>query len=183
LNLITTTSFRLTMAPSIKVGDTVPQGTFKCVPYTPELSDVAACGIPVDLKIDEWKGKKVVLFAVPGAFTPTCHKNHFPGFVQNHDQFKAKGVDVVAVLATNDPFVMSGWMRFNGVKDQIIALTDPDAQWSKGLGLSMDLTARGMGIRTARFAMVLDDLKVTYLGVEEAAGVDVSGADAVLAML
>jgi len=171
------------MAPSIKEGDTIPQGTFKHVPYTSELSDTLACGVPIDLNTDEWKGKKVVLFAVPGAFTPTCHKNHFPGFIQNQAEFKAKGVDVIAVLAANDPFVMSGWMRFNGVQDQIIALTDVDAQWSKALGLTMDLTARGLGIRTARFAMVLDNLKVTYLGVEEAAGVDVSGAEAVLAKL
>jgi len=171
------------MAASIKVGDTIPQGTFPYVPYSPELDEIAACGIPKSLNTDEWKGKKVVLFGVPGAFTPTCHKNHLQGFIKKQEEIKAKGVDAIAVLAANDPFVMSGWLRFNGIKDQIIGLTDTTAEWAKGLGLSLDLTARGLGIRTTRFAMILDDLKVTYIGIEEPGVVDASGADAVLAKL
>jgi len=171
------------MSSSIKVGDTFPQVTFKYIPYSKELDEVAACGIPTSLNTEEWKGKKVVLFAVPGAFTPTCHRNHLPGFIEKASEFKAKGVDVIAVLAANDPFVMSGWMRYNGIKDQMIALTDANAQWAQAHGLSVDRSAVGLGIRLNRFAMVIDDLKVTYFGVEEAPGVDVSSAESVLGKL
>jgi alkyl hydroperoxide reductase 1 len=120
--------------------------------------------------------------------------------VKRYKEFKAKGVDTIAVLAANDPFVMSGWLRFNRVQDQVynsmftsrqpihnsikvIGLTDVNAQWSQELGLSIDRIAAGLGIRTARFAMVVNDLKVTYFGYEESSGVDVSGADAVLVNL
>ncbi|PAV17688.1 thioredoxin-dependent peroxidase [Pyrrhoderma noxium] len=167
----------------IKVGDKIPEGTFSYVPFTPELEDGSACGIPITLKTDEWKGKKVVLFSVPGAFTPTCHVSHLPGYVKAIDQFKAKGVDVVAVIAANDAFVMSGWGRIEGVKDKVLCLSDTDAKWSSALGLSLDLTERGLGIRTNRYAMIIDDLELKYLGVEPAPGVTVSGAEAVLAKL
>ncbi|OCH91775.1 Redoxin [Obba rivulosa] len=168
---------------TIKTGDTVLQGTFTYVPYAPELDSGAACGIPVKLNTDEWKGKKVVIISVPGAFTPTCHVNHIPPYLEKYDEFKAKGVDVIAVLAANDAFVMSGWSRFLGFKDKILALSDTGAEWSKTLGLTADLSAIGFGTRTARYAIVLDDLKVKYLGVEPERGVTVSGADAVLAAL
>ncbi|EMD32375.1 peroxiredoxin PRX5 [Gelatoporia subvermispora B] len=168
---------------TIKVGDAAPQGTFNYVPYSPELESGAACGIPVKLNIDEWKGKKVVLISVPGAFTPTCHVNHIPPYLEKFEEFKAKGVDVIAVLAANDAFVMSGWGRFLGFKDKILALSDTGAEWSKALGLTVDLSAVGFGTRTARYAIVLDDLKVKYLGVEPERGVTVSGAEAVLAAL
>lgn len=167
----------------IQVGDTIPEGTFQYVPYTQELEDGLVCGMPVQLKTDEWKGKKVVLISVPGAFTPTCHVNHLPGFVKYYDEMKSKGVDVIAVVAANDPFVMSGWGRVEGVKDKILCLSDADAKWSGSIGLSADMSARGFGIRTARYAMIINDLKVEYLGVEPAPGVTVSGADAVLAKL
>ncbi|OBZ78328.1 putative peroxiredoxin [Grifola frondosa] len=191
------------MAPTIKVGDIIPSGSFTYIPYTPALDDHTACGVPVKLSTDEWKGKKVVIFSVPGAFTPTCHVNHLPPYLEKYDQFKAKGVDVIAVVAANDPFVMSGWGRVSGLKDkvnlnapstsqstdyipiahQILALSDPNAQWSHLLGLSVDLSARDFGIRTARYALILDDLVVKYAEVEPGAGVTVSGADAVLAHL
>jgi len=168
---------------SIKVGDKIPEGTFKYVPYSPELEDGLACGIPTTLSTNEWKGKKVILFSVPGAFTPTCHVNHLPPYIKNYDEFKAKGVDVIAVVAANDPFVMSGWARVEGLKDKILALSDTEAKWNKELGLSLDLSQMGLGVRTARYAVILDDLTVTYLGAEPGAGVTVSGADAVLAKL
>ncbi|KAJ7018281.1 Redoxin [Mycena alexandri] len=108
------------MAPSIKVGDTLPKGEFNYIPWAPELEDnQLACGVPSKISTDQWKGKKVVLFAVPGAFTPTCHTNHLPPYLQKYDEFKAKGVDVIAVLAANDMFVMSGWARFEGLKDKV----------------------------------------------------------------
>ncbi|KAF9456226.1 Redoxin [Collybia nuda] len=168
---------------SIKVGDTLPQGEFTHVPYTAELEQKLACGMPVKLSTDEWKGKKVVIFAVPGAFTPTCHTNHLPPYIEKFDEFKAKGVDVIAVLAANDPFVMSGWGRFEGVKDKILTLSDTNAAWSKSLGMSIDLTERGMGVRTARFAIIVDDLVVKYVEIEPAPGVTVSSAEAVLSKL
>ncbi|KAJ7757270.1 Redoxin [Mycena maculata] len=168
---------------SIKVGDTIPQGEFGYIPWAPELDDHLACGVPSKINTDSWKGKKVVLFSVPGAFTPTCHTNHLPPYLQRYDEFKAKGVDVLAVLAANDLFVMSGWARFEGCKDKILALSDANAKWSAALGLSLDLTERGMGVRTNRYAMIIDDLVVKYVEVEPAPGVTVSGADAVLAKL
>ncbi|KAF9238248.1 1-Cys peroxiredoxin isozyme [Melanogaster broomeanus] len=172
------------MAPTISVGDKIPEGTFPYVPYAPELDDLSACGIPTKLSTNDWAGKKVVLFSVPGAFTPTCHINHLPGYLQRYDQFKAKGVDVIAVLAANDPFVMSGWARVEGLKDKIVALSDPNAEWSAGLGLSLDLSDRGMGIRTHRYALVLDDLVVKFVEVESVgSNVTVSGAEVVLAAL
>ncbi|KAJ7182979.1 1-Cys peroxiredoxin isozyme [Mycena crocata] len=171
------------MAPSIKVGDTIPSGEFGYIPWAPELEDNLACGVPSKVKTDDWKGKKVVLFSVPGAFTPTCHTNHLPPFLAKHAEFKAKGVDVVAVIAANDLFVMSGWARFEGCKDKILALSDANAAWSAALNLSVDLTERGMGIRTARYAMIIDDLVVKYVEVEPGPGVSVSGADAILARL
>jgi len=168
---------------TVKVGDTIPKGTFPYIPYTPELEDALACGIPTSLSTDEWKGKKVVIFSVPGAFTPTCHANHLPPYIKKYDEFKAKGVDVVAVVAANDPFVMSGWARVSGLKDKILALSDTNAQWSASLGLSVDMSSRGFGTRTNRYALIIDDLVIKYIGLEPAPGVTVSGADAVLAAL
>lgn len=171
------------MAPTVKVGDAVPEGTFAYIAYAPELDDHTACGIPTTLSTSEWKGKKVVLFSVPGAFTPTCHVNHLPPYLEKYEEFKKKGVDVVAVVAANDAFVMSGWARVFGLKDKIVALSDSDAKWSKSLGLDKDLSAIGFGTRTDRYALVLDDLKIKYIGLEPGADVTVSGADAVLAAL
>ncbi|PIL27094.1 hypothetical protein GSI_10234 [Ganoderma sinense ZZ0214-1] len=168
---------------TVKVGDIIPQGTFTYVPWSEELESHAACGIPIKLNTDEWKGKKVVLVAVPGAFTPMCHVNHLPPFLEKLDELKAKGVDVVAVVAANDAFVQSGWARFLRLKDKILALSDPNAKWSAQLGLSQDLSAVDFGTRTKRYALIIDDLKVTYVGVETERAVTVSGADAVVAAL
>ncbi|KAG2087020.1 Redoxin [Suillus discolor] len=167
----------------ISVGDTLPKGDFGTIPFTEELADHSACGIPTTLSTDSWKGKKVVLFSVPGAFTPTCHINHLPPYLAQYNEFKAKGVDVIAVIAANDPFVLSGWGRVEGLTDKIITLSDPNAAWSGSLGLSVDLSGRGFGIRTARYAMIIDDLVIKYVEVEPGLGVTVSGADAVLAHL
>ncbi|KAF5310253.1 hypothetical protein D9619_010295 [Psilocybe cf. subviscida] len=168
---------------TLTVGDKIPEGTFSYVPYTPALDDGLACGIPTTLSTNDWKGKKVVLFAVPGAFTPTCHVNHLPPYIKKYDEFKAKKVDIIAVVAANDPFVMSGWARVEGLKDKILALSDSDAKWSKEIGHTLDLTTKGLGIRTGRYAIIIDDLVVKYIGVEPGAGVTVSSADEVLAKL
>jgi len=158
------------------VGDTIPSGTFQYVPWVPELEDSAACGKPVTISTDAWKGKKVVLVAVPGAFTPTCHVSHLPGFVSKYEEFKNKGVDVVACLAYNDAWVMSAWGRVTGAKDHVLMLSDDGAAWSEKLGLKS-------GERTKRYAIILDDLVVKSIEVESGPGVNVSGAEHVLAKL
>jgi alkyl hydroperoxide reductase 1 len=171
------------MAPTIKVGDKIPEGTFSFIPYTPELEDGRVCGIPTKLYTDEWKDKTVIIFSVPGAFTPTCHVNHLPPYIERYEEFLSKGVDVIAVIAANDAFVMSGWGRVQDVKDKILCLSDANAQWSGSMGLSVDLGKMGLGTRTSRYAMIIKNLVVQYIGVEEKPGVSVSSADAVLAKL
>ncbi|KIJ56121.1 hypothetical protein M422DRAFT_23496 [Sphaerobolus stellatus SS14] len=167
----------------IQVGSTFPSYTFSYVPYTDELADHAVCGKPQKLSTDEWKGKKVVLVSVPGAFTPGCHMTHVPGYVKQVKDLKAKGVDVVAFMAVNDPFVMSAWGRVVGAKEDLIFLSDPAATLSTQLGLSVDRSAQGLGIRGARYALLLDDLVVKYVGVDEAGKIEKSTAETVLKLL
>ncbi|KAH8088940.1 Redoxin [Cristinia sonorae] len=172
------------MSTAIKVGDTIPEATFWQIAYQPEES-LAACGIPSKVNTSEWKGKKVVLVSVPGAFTGTCHVQHLPPYLQKVDELKAKGVDVVAVFAANDPFVMSAWSKVSGFKDKILSLSDPEGAFGKKLGWELDLTGRGigLGVRSARGAIILDDLKVVYIEREPGTEVSVSGVDAILAAL
>ncbi|KAG8854717.1 hypothetical protein FRB96_007402 [Tulasnella sp. 330] len=167
---------------NIKVGDTVPDGVFKTVLWAPELDDGIACGIPIELKTEAWKGKKVVIIAVPGAFTPTCHVNHLPPFLEKYEELKKKANEIY-VISGNDAFVMSGWARSQGFKDKIIALSDINSRWSEELGLSQDLSAMGMGKRPLRYALILDDLKVVSVEVEPGREVTVTGVDAVLSKL
>ncbi|MEO1330705.1 MAG: peroxiredoxin [Pseudomonadota bacterium] len=129
-------------------------------------------------------GKKVVLFAVPGAFTPTCHANHLPGFLTHLDAIKAKGVDMIACLAVNDPFVMKVWAKDTGALGKIEMIADGAAIATKQLGLEMDASAFGLGIRSRRYAMVIDDMTITALMIEDGPGkADISGAESVLAAL
>jgi peroxiredoxin len=156
---------------AIKVGDQVPNGAFT----------VMTAEGPKPKTTDElFKGKKVVLFAVPGAFTPTCHKNHLPGFVKNLSAIKAKGVDTVAVTGVNDVFVMDAWKKASG-GDGIEFLADGSAAWAKAVGITADLTERGLGVRSGRYSMLVDNGVVKSLNVEDAPGkADVSGADNLL---
>jgi glutaredoxin/glutathione-dependent peroxiredoxin len=156
---------------TIKVGDHVPSSTFT----------VMGDGGPKPMTSDElFKGKKVVLFAVPGAFTPTCHKNHLPGFVKNLSAIKSKGIDTIAVTGVNDVFVMDAWKKAAG-GDGIEFLADGSGNWAKALGLTADLTERGLGVRSQRYAMVVDNGVVKTLNVEDTPGkADVSGADNLL---
>ncbi len=126
---------------------------------------------------------KAVLFAVPGAFTPTCSAKHLPGFIQHAAELKAKGVDRIICLAVNDAFVMGAWAKDQKAGDHIIFLADGSGAFTKALGLELDLTARGLGIRSQRFALVTQDGIVTHLAIEEAGGFDVSRAEAVLEAL
>jgi len=154
---------------TIKVGDRLPNATFT----------VMAADGPKPKTTDEiFKGKKVVLFAVPGAFTPTCHNNHLPGFVKNAAAIKAKGVDTIAVTGVNDVFVMSAWQKAACPDGSVEFLADGSADFAKALGLTADLTARGLGLRSARYAMLVQDGVVKALNVEDAPGkAEVSGAD------
>lgn len=157
---------------TISVGDRVPAATFTTM--TPD-------GPAPKSTDDIFKGKKVVLFAVPGAFTPTCHKNHMPGFVKNADAIKAKGIDTIAVTAVNDVFVMDAWKKASGAEGKIEFLADGSAAFAKAIGLSLDATARGLGMRSQRYCMVVDDGVVKSISVEDAPGkAELSGADNLL---
>src|SRR4051794_40153496 len=159
---------------TIKVGDTIP--SMKLMMATPEG--------PKEISTDEiFKGKKVVLFAVPGAFTPTCSAKHLPGFVQHADALKAKGVDTIACIAVNDAFVMGAWGKDQSCGDKVMMLADGSAQFAKALGLELDLNGRGMGTRSQRYALVAQDGKVTHLGVEAPGGFEASKAETILAAL
>ncbi len=139
---------------------------------------------PKETSTDEiFKGKKVVLFAVPGAFTPTCSVKHLPGFVENADAMKAKGVDTVACIAVNDAFVMGAWGKGQGTDGKVVMLADGSGAFTKALGLELDLVSRGMGVRSQRYALIAENGKVTHLAVEQPGGFDVSKAEAILAQL
>jgi peroxiredoxin len=131
-----------------------------------------------------FNGRKVVLFSVPGAFTPTCSKQHLPGFVQQADAIRRKGVNTIACMAVNDAFVMDAWGRVSGAEGKVVMLADGNAEYTKKLGLELDASGFGMGIRGQRFAMVIDDGKVTALEVEPvASGCTVSSAGGILGKL
>lgn len=159
----------------LSVGQTIPD-----VP----LAAIAADG-PSEMSRDAlFAGKKVVLFAVPGAFTPTCNTNHLPGFIKHADAIKAKGIDRIAVVAVNDVHVMSAWKEASGAGDAVLFLSDGSATFTKAADMVMDGTAFGMGIRSLRYVAVIDDGTVTHIAVEDTPGnATASGADALLAML
>ncbi|MGI9250563.1 MAG: peroxiredoxin [Pseudohongiellaceae bacterium] len=158
---------------TIKTGDKVPAGNFK----------VMTKDGPKDMSSDEvFGGKKVVLFAVPGAFTPGCSLTHLPGFVVKADEIKAKGVDTIACMAVNDAFVMGAWGEAQNASE-ILMLADGNGEFTKALGLELDASGFGMGSRSQRFAMVVDDGTVSHLGVEPAGEITVSSADAILGQL
>lgn len=160
---------------TIAIGETIPAATLK---------EKTAEGV-VDIEVGEFlKGRKVVLFAVPGAFTPTCSMNHLPGFLENRDSFYAKGVDEIAVVAVNDHHVMQAWAKASGGEGKIRFLADGSAKFTKALGLENDMSAGGMGIRSKRFSMLVEDGKVTQLNVEDTPGkAEVSGAATLLGQL
>ena len=159
---------------TIKVGDKVP---------SVKLKHKTDDGVK-DITTDElFAGKKVVLFALPGAFTPTCSAKHVPGFVTNIDALKAKGVDTVACLSVNDAFVMSAWGKDQNVGEKIMMLADGNGDFTKAVGLTMDGTGYGMGLRSQRYAMVVDNGVIKKLHVEAPGAFEVSSAEAVLKAL
>lgn len=158
----------------IAVGNSVPAAT---------VMTMTAEG-PAPVQTDAFfKGKKVVLFGLPGAYTPTCSARHLPGFVEKAEAFAGKGVDAIACLSVNDVFVMHHWGKDNKVEDKVAMLADGNADFTKQLGLEMDGSAFGMGLRCKRFAMIVEDGVVTHLDIEEPGAFEVSSADYVLGKL
>jgi peroxiredoxin len=143
------------------------------------------CSIgPNPVKIEDMtRGKKVVLFGLPGAFTPTCSAKHVPGYVSNYDKLKAKGVDTIACMSVNDAFVMGAWAKDQKTGDKVRMLGDGSADFTKALGLELDLTGRGMGVRCQRFSMLVDNGVVKTLNIEAPGKYEVSGGDTMLQQL
>jgi peroxiredoxin len=159
---------------TIKVGDRMPSGEFGV------MTDKG----PAKISSGElFGGKKVVLVSVPGAFTPTCSLNHLPGFVKHADEILTKGVDTIACMAVNDVFVMNAWGKDRQVGDKVKMLADGNGNYTRALGLEMDGSGFGLGMRGQRFAMVVDDGVVEHLAVEDPGKFEVSKAEAILAQL
>jgi glutaredoxin/glutathione-dependent peroxiredoxin len=160
---------------TIEVGDRLPQSTFRIM---------TADGPAAKTTEDVFHGRTVVLFAVPGAFTPTCHKNHLPGFLAKAGELKAKGVDAIAVVAVNDVFVMDAWAKNTHAEGVIEFLSDGNADFAKALGLTLDGSGFGLGTRFQRFSMLVRDGEVAILNIEDGPGkADLSGAEKMLADL
>jgi peroxiredoxin len=159
---------------TIKVGDKVPSA---------KLKQMTAEGVKEVSTDDFFKGKKIVLFAVPGAFTPTCSAKHVPGFVQNDAALKAKGVDAVACLSVNDAFVMGAWGKDQKADGKVVMLADGNGDFTRAVGLELDATANGLGKRSKRYAMVVENGVVKTLNVEAPGAFEVSSAEAILKTL
>ena len=159
---------------TIKAGDRMPEGSF---------AFMGASGPDTLTSEQLFSGKKVVLFSVPGAFTPTCSLKHVPGFVELADAIRSRGVDTVACMAVNDVFVMHAWGREQGVGDKILMLADGNADYARALGLENDSRAWGMGIRSRRFAIVAEDGVATTVAVDEPGQFEHSSAEAILERL
>ena len=156
---------------SIQAGEKMPSGSFGL------MTESGPGAMSTD---DLFAGKKVVLFSVPGAFTPTCSMNHLPGFVDHADAILAKGVDTIACTAVNDVFVMDAWGKDRGVGDKVLMLADGNGEYAQALGLELDGTGFGMGTRGQRFAIIVDDGVATHVAVEAAGQFEVSKAEAIL---
>ena len=167
---------------TIKVGDRVPDGKLS---ETTEFDSATQCAMaPKEVNVAEAvKGKKIAIFGLPGAYTPTCSAKHVPSYVSNRDQLMAKGVNEIWCIATNDAFVMAHWGRDQKALGKIRFLGDGSAAWTKALGLELDLNARGMGTRMQRFSMLVDDGVVKKLNIEAPGKFEVSGGDTMLAQV
>jgi glutaredoxin/glutathione-dependent peroxiredoxin len=160
---------------SIKVGDRLPDAKFTVM---------GADGPTAKTVAEVFAGKKVALFAVPGAYTPTCHKNHMPGFVDRVGELKAKGIDAVACTAVNDVFVLNNWAGETGAAGKIEMLADGSGDFAKAIGLEIDLSGFGLGVRSKRYAMLVEDGVVKVLNIDESPPVhDKSSAEALCSMI
>ncbi|GAB2225694.1 hypothetical protein Droror1_Dr00006496 [Drosera rotundifolia] len=162
------------MAP-ISVGDSLPDGTLAYFDSADTLQQVSIHSLAA--------GKKVVLFGVPGAFTPTCSLKHVPGFIERAAELNSKGVDEIICISVNDPFVMKEWAKTYPENKEVKFLADGSASYTRALGLELDLTEKGLGIRSRRFALLVEDLKVKVANVESGGEFTVSGADEILKAL
>lgn len=159
---------------TIKTGDRVPSITLMQM----------KCGAPQPVKTDDlFRGKKIALFALPGAFTPTCSAKHLPGYLQHADDLRSKGVDAIACVSVNDAFVMGAWGESQNAGDRVMMLADGNGDFTRALGLEMDATKYGMGMRSQRFSMLIDDGVVKTLNVEEPGAFSVSSAEHMLQQL
>lgn len=159
---------------AIKEGDKIPSGTVTM------MTGEGPKPVSTD---DLFKGKKVVVFAVPGAFTPTCSAKHLPGFVEKSQEIKAKGVNTIACIAVNDAFVMDAWGKSQNTAGKVEMLADGSSKFTDALGLGMDLTDRGLGKRSRRYSMIVDDGVVKKLNLEEGGAFQVSDAQTILKQL
>nr|ADG95957.1 peroxiredoxin [Panax ginseng] len=162
------------MAP-IAVGDSLPDGTLAFFDAEDQLQQVSVHSLAA--------GKKVVLFGVPGAFTPTCSVKHVPGFIEKAEEFKAKGVDEILLISVNDPFVMKAWAKTYTDTKFVKFLADGSAKYTHALGLELDLSEKGLGTRSRRFALLVDDLKVKTANIETGGEFTVSGSEDLLKTL
>jgi peroxiredoxin len=166
---------------TIKVGDKLPPGTL--MEYFEAEKEGCSIG-PNPVKVEDLtKGRKVVIFGLPGAFTPTCSAKHVPSYLANYDKLKAKGVDTIACVSVNDAFVMGAWAREQKTGDRIRMLGDGSAEYTKALGLEFDLTAKGLGMRCQRFSMLVDDGVVKALNIEAPGKYEVSDGETMLRQL
>ncbi len=160
---------------TIEIGDSVPHVTFKTM---------TASGASEMPSQEVFADKKVVLFAVPGAFTPTCHGSHLPGFIKHFDALKAKGVDTVACTGVNDVFVFGAWAKASGADDKILFLADGNGDFAKAIGMDIDLSVAALGVRSKRYAMLVDNGVVKALHIEDSPGrAEQSSAEALLAVI
>jgi peroxiredoxin len=160
---------------TIQVGERIPSVTLH------RMTDKGPAPVTTD---DLFKGKRVVLFGLPGAFTPTCSAAHLPGYVVHADDIRGKGVDAIVCLSVNDAFVMDAWGKSQNVEDRVVMVADGNGELTRALGLELDLTERGLGVRSQRYAMLVEDGVVKKLNIEDSPGkADKSGAEAMLGML
>nr|GEU30586.1 putative thioredoxin-like fold protein [Tanacetum cinerariifolium] len=162
------------MAP-IAVGDSIPDGTLAFFDEQDQMQNASIHSLA--------SGKKVVVFAAPGAFTPTCSMQHIPSFIEKSEELKSKGVEELLLISVNDPFVMKAWKKSYPETKNVKFLADGSASYTKALGLELDLSEKGLGIRSRRYAMLVDNLKVVAANIEEGGEFTVSGADDILKAL
>jgi len=159
---------------TVRIGDRIPQASFAI------MREAGPQSISTGEIFD---GKRVVLFGLPGAFTPTCSARHLPGFLDRYDAFRARGVDTIACVSVNDVFVMDAWGKQQNVGDRILLLADGNADFTREAGLELDMTARGFGVRSQRYAMIVEDGVVMALNVEKPGEFEFSDAETMLRLL
>lgn len=156
------------MASKLSVGSEFPKGVkFTYVPYSKESADIKSCGAPIQLDLDKvLSNKKVVIVGVPGAFTPPCSEQHIPPYGKHYEDFKKKGVDEIIVTSANDAFVLSAWAKVLGLNEKFKFASDPNIEFATSVGLDLDATSMGLGTRTKRFALIVNNGKIEYIGVD-----------------